>query len=164
LYLPDKNKKHPEPVSFNPLQGQNRDSYSKMIFHLHSPSAGHYTEIVKHLGEQMEVSDWYHVSFDENKIYIDVRAPERNPWKEEIEWKDIIRICYKAQDFLFTDEIYIFSNKREQSYLIPVEADGGFELWNEIIRRGLFDAKLAIKIATADEGLFCWPPDDDKKP
>ncbi len=36
-------------------------------------------------------------------------------------------------------------------------ADGGGDLWGEIINRGLFDAELAIKLATGLEGLHCWP-------
>jgi hypothetical protein len=39
---------------------------------------------------------------------------------------------------------------------------GGPELLDELIRRGLFDAKVAIEAASATEGLFCWPPLDQE--
>ena len=56
-----------------------------------------------------------------------------------------------------SDGIYVFTSERPQSFVIPTEADGGLEVWNELVRRGLFDAELAIKAALAEEGLFCWP-------
>jgi hypothetical protein len=38
-----------------------------------------------------------------------------------------------------------------------MDAEGGQALLDEIIRRKLFPAELAIRAATATEGLFCWP-------
>ena len=106
----------------------------------------------------MSLSSWYHVSFDEEYIYRNVNPPERERWKDQFQWRDIIRICFRpGAEFFDTDELYIFTNKREESYLIPLEADGGSELWGEIVKRNLFDAKLAIKVASALEGLYCWP-------
>ena len=92
----------------------------------------------------MSLEIWYHVSFDEEYIYPN---------------SDIIRICFQIGDFLQTDELYIFTSEREASYLIPIDADGGSELWGEIIERDFFDAGLAIKVATGLEGLHCWPED-----
>jgi len=51
-------------------------------------------------------------------------------------------------------------NQREESYVIPSEADGGPEFWSEVIRRGLFDAELAIEKATQSEGFACYPPEE----
>jgi len=59
---------------------------------------------------------------------------------------------------MYSDEIYVFTTQRPESYLIPTEAKGGSELWSEIIRRGLFGPELAIKAASSVEGLFCCPP------
>jgi hypothetical protein len=56
-----------------------------------------------------------------------------------------------------SDGIYVFTTLRPESFVIPAEASGGAALWNEIVRRGLFDAELAIEAASASEGLFCWP-------
>ena len=108
----------------------------------------------------MELSAWYHVRFDAEKIYRNAEPAGSTAWADELEWKDIIRICFQAGDLWTSDELYIFTNQREESYLIPLEAEGGLELWNEIIQRGLFDATLAVKVATSGEGLFCWPPAD----
>jgi hypothetical protein len=110
----------------------------------------------------MQLTQWFHVHFDETKVYLDVRPPGQEYWKAEFEWGDIIRICYQAHDYLMSDELYIFVKQRKESYLIPVEADGGMDLWNELIHRKLFDADLAIKIAMAHEGLFIWPPEEAK--
>ena len=108
----------------------------------------------------MSLSTWYHVSFDEEKIYRETNPPNGEGWKDELYWKDIIRVCFKVGEDLFdNDEIYIFTDKRDESYLIPTMADGGSELWGEIIHRELFDAELAIKLATGLEGLHCWPED-----
>ncbi len=56
------------------------------------------------------------------------------------------------------DEIYIFTSERPESHVIPTEANGGLQAWDEIIRRGQFDAKRVIKMATISGKLVCWPP------
>jgi hypothetical protein len=109
----------------------------------------------------MQLTSWFHVTFDETKIYLDVRPPGQEFWKAEIGWAEIIRICYQAHDYTMSDELYLFTNKRKESYLIPVEADGGLDLWNELVKRNLFDPELAIRIAMTHEGIFNWPPVKD---
>ena len=109
------------------------------------------------------LSEWYNLSFDDISVYRDVRHPGGEAWKDHFEWKDIIRICFQTGDLYSSDELYIFVTDRKESYLIPMEADGGLELWGEIIDYGLFDAELAIKIATVSEqGLYCWPEITDE--
>lgn len=109
--------------------------------------------------------DWYRVSFDENNVYINIKIPNKKEETDQFQWKDVIRVCFIPYSFYSPDEIYIFTNKRKESYLIPTEAFGGLELWNEIISRNLFDAELAIKAATGNEGeLYCWPEEDDSIP
>jgi hypothetical protein len=116
----------------------------------------------KKLKIRMSLETWYHVSFDENKVFRDVSPPGGEAWKDEFLWEDIIRICFKPSDFLSSDEIYIFTSERPESYLIPTEADGGSDLWGEIIERNFFDAELAIEAATSTEpeALYCWPKDE----
>ncbi len=63
----------------------------------------------------------------------------------------------RGRDFLEPDSLYVFVRQRPESYAIPMEAEGGLELFDELIRRKLFDAELAIRAAMATEGLFCWP-------
>ncbi len=75
-------------------------------------------------------------------------------------WANVERVCFKAEYFAVSDGIYIFTDQRPESYAIPIQARGGQELWNEIVRCGLFDAALAIKALTSTEGLFCWPPQE----
>ena len=104
------------------------------------------------------LSEWYFVKFDEKYVYRDLRPPGKDSWKDRCEWSAIIRICFQAGDLYTSDEMYIFVKNREESYLIPTEANGGGELWGEIIGRKLFDAKLAIEIASdVDGGFYCWP-------
>jgi hypothetical protein len=38
-----------------------------------------------------------------------------------------------------------------------MEACGAPELWNETIKKNLFPPSLAIKVASANEGVYCWP-------
>ncbi|WP_287585440.1 hypothetical protein [Candidatus Borrarchaeum sp.] len=102
---------------------------------------------------------WYNVSFNENTVFLDVNPPDGEEWKAQFQWNDIIRVCFQVGDLWESDDIYIFTNKRPESYVIPTEANGSPECWGEIIRRDLFDAELAIKIASATEGLYCWPED-----
>ena len=101
---------------------------------------------------------WFRVSFDDMNIYIDIDSQEEGESSRDIiNWDDIIRVCYRLWSYLMTDELYIFTNQREESYLIPMECIGGSELWGEIIERELYDAELAIKIMSEDIGIYCWP-------
>jgi hypothetical protein len=72
-------------------------------------------------------------------------------------------VCFKAEGLGVSDGIYVLTSARPESYAIPIEARGGAELWDEILRRKLFDAELAIETASATSGVFCWPPDDAER-
>jgi len=103
------------------------------------------------------VSDWFSVVWDEKEVRLQAAPPTGKPWKQSFRWKDIIRVCYKAEGLEMSDGIYIFTSGRPESYVVPVEASGGSDFWAEILIRDLFDAHLAIEAASALEGLFCWP-------
>ena len=104
------------------------------------------------------IKEWFHVTFDDELINVNIEVPGKWEQKASIIWSEINRICFETGDFMSSDEIYIFISSRPESYLIPTEADGGADLWGEIIEHGLFDAELAIKAATSPEdSLFCWP-------
>lgn len=103
------------------------------------------------------LEDWYQVTFDDQSIYLDIRPNEEAARGTTIQWADIIRVCFKPGNYIVSDEIYIFISERAESYLIPVEASGGNELWMEIIGRNLFDAQLAIDVASKIDGVYCWP-------
>ena len=104
------------------------------------------------------VDEWFRVTFDDEYVRLDVAPPGRDPWKAHFAWAGIVRVCFKAEGLEASDGVYVFTSDRPESYAIPVEAAGGADFWTEVIRRGLFDAHLAIEAASASEGLFCWPP------
>ncbi len=109
----------------------------------------------------MDLNEWYFVEFDSDCVRLSAKPSDAESWTEEFHWDDIIRVCFNASiHYLLSDEIYIFIKQRPESYVIPTEASGGAELWGEIIRRGLFDAELAIKVTISDGGLFCCPPEN----
>ncbi len=103
------------------------------------------------------IEEWFLVRFDEDAIKLQVSPPGRSVWEASIEWERIIRICFKAGDAFDCDEIYIFTDERPESYLIPTEANGGNALWNGILKRRLFDAETAIEAAISTNKLFCHP-------
>jgi hypothetical protein len=105
----------------------------------------------------MELGDWFHVRFDEHGVYRRVESPGKEPWSDQFAWVDVVRVCLEVRDFLESDALYIFTRQRPESYAIPMEAEGGTALLEELIRRRLFDAELAIRAAATPEGLFCWP-------
>lgn len=106
------------------------------------------------------VEEWFFVTFDDEQVRIRAEPPGREPWSSALTWRSIERVCFKAEDFLVSDGIYVFTSTRPEGYAIPMEAKGGAKLWQEIIHRKLFDAELAIEAASATSGVFCWPPDD----
>ena len=111
----------------------------------------------------MAIDTWFHVKFDEEFIDIHLHPPGGEEQRGRIGWDSIVRVCFRPADFLGSDEILIFVEGKEESYLIPVEADGGFELWDQIIDREIFDAELAIKLATSsDEEFHCWPSSEEE--
>jgi hypothetical protein len=101
------------------------------------------------------LAEWYIVRFDETLVSLQVNPPHGTSWSEEIPWKQIIRVCFKTGDWLESDEIYLFTAQRPESYIIPTEANGGQEVWFEILKRNLFDAELAVEAATTNGQLFC---------
>lgn len=110
---------------------------------------------------KLSLDCWFHVNFDADYVYREVNHPISENWQDQFQWKDIIRICFKPGVEIFSsDELYIFTDKRPESYVIPLETDGGSQLWNEIIERELFSAELAIKVATSTDGIYCWPEAD----
>jgi len=68
------------------------------------------------------------------------------------EWLD----CWSASGS--SAPVSIFTSLRPESFVVPTEADGGSELWSEVLRRGLFDANLAGKANTSLGETFVWPP------
>jgi hypothetical protein len=111
------------------------------------------------MATKKDVIAWFHVTFDDKEVTLDVAPPGKAAWKKTIPWTSVIRVCFKP-GYPASDGIYIFTRERPESYAIPMDGSGGPKLWDELIRRDLFSANLAIKAASATEGLLCWP---DKK-
>ena len=97
--------------------------------------------------------EWFHVRYDESTIELECEPPGGEHWTQAIAWESIERIVFKAEDPSVSDGIYLFTRGRKESYAIPAEAAGGADLWKEIIRRGLFDAGLAIEAAGSIGGV-----------
>ena len=104
-----------------------------------------------------ELKEWFHVRWDHLTVYVDVSPPGREAWSATFEWSSVVRVCFKAEDLRVSDGIYVFTSTRPESYLIPIEAEGGSAFWTELVRRGLFDAALSARAMSSTEGLFCWP-------
>lgn len=109
-----------------------------------------------------ELAEWFHVEWDEREVRLDVRPPGRQAWRTSFPWESVRRVCFKGEGLEASDGVYVFTSLRPESFVVPTEADGGGAFWDEVIRRGLFDAGLAIEAASAPTGLFCWPPPEDE--
>jgi hypothetical protein len=108
--------------------------------------------------------EWYSVSFDDSTIALQVSPPDGIAWEKTIAWERIIQVCFKTGDWMESDEIYLFTDERPESYVIPTEAAGGRALWFEIVARKLFAVEMAIQAATTTHELFCSPLKGGQKP
>ncbi len=103
------------------------------------------------------IEEWYRVSFNDEEVFIEAEPPGKKAWQQSFRWNNVKNICFKAEADIVSDGIYVFTTDREESYVIPAEAKGGSEFWEEILNRGLFDSELAVEAATSTGGLYCWP-------
>ena len=100
---------------------------------------------------------WFVVITDDQSIHLSVTPPGRPPWQAVLPWNSVTRVCFEAEGPLVSDSLYLFTRLRPESWVVPVEAQGGTALLQELIRRRLFDPALAISAMTALQGVFCWP-------
>jgi hypothetical protein len=107
------------------------------------------------------LSEWYHLHFDESTVYRNVVPPGGEAWADQFAFKDVVRVCFLTHDLFESDELYIFTSERDESYKIPTEADGGRQLLDELVRRQLFPAEMLIEAVTTEEKLFCYPPAEE---
>ena len=108
--------------------------------------------------DSAEVATWFRVTWDSEQVQLDVEPPGRSAWVASFPWTSVCRVCFKPEGVEASDGIYVFTTLRPESFVIPAEASGGAALWNEIVKRGLFSADLAVTAAIASDGIFCWPP------
>jgi len=107
----------------------------------------------------VKLRDWYRVKFSDAGVQLDVSPPGMAAWKAQVPWTDIVRVCFKVEDGQMSSGWYLFTKDRPESYAVPVEADGGDSVLDELLKRKLFDAELAIQASMALDGVFWWPPD-----
>ena len=107
------------------------------------------------------LDEWFFVTFDDDQVHLRAEPPGSEPWSQSFRWDSIVRVCFKAEDMWVSDGIYVFTTERPESYVIPTEANGGNELWGEILLRKLFDAALATEAIRSTGGLFCWPTTEE---
>jgi hypothetical protein len=106
------------------------------------------------------IHDWYCVRFDSEHVYRDVRPPGGEPWSDCFSWASIVRVCFLTRGLYDSDELYVFTSDRPESYLMPTEADGTHALIDELIHRKLFPPDLMIQAVSTENELFCWPTAD----
>jgi hypothetical protein len=101
---------------------------------------------------------WFRVRCDEHGLTFGASPPGGVSWSEEIAWGDIVRVCYLTGGMFESDELYLFTTGRAESYVIPTEANGGKELVDALLGRGLFSPDLMLEAVATEGELFCWPP------
>lgn len=104
------------------------------------------------------LSDWFFVRCDADGVALDVRPPGGEAWTDRFAWIDVNRVCFKAGGPFDSDEYYVFTATRPESYVIPSEAAGVSDLLDALMARRHFPAEVAIEAATLSEGeIVCWP-------
>ncbi|RMG24233.1 MAG: hypothetical protein D6732_23930 [Methanobacteriota archaeon] len=100
---------------------------------------------------------WFCCSLAEDGVHLSVNRPDNDHWDASFSWKQITKVCFKATDIYSVDVIRIYLDDGTH-YDIPLEAEGGYNLWEQLIDRGLFDSELAAQLRFAENEIRCWPP------
>ena len=105
------------------------------------------------------LDEWFFVTFDDTAVTMKVFPPGKKPWAESFPWESVVRVCFKDEGMMASDGLYVFTSIRPESFVIPTEASGGSEFFDELGRRGLFPGEIMMKaICSTDGGVYCWPP------
>ena len=83
------------------------------------------------------------VRFDDARLYVQGTTPEGDAFEEELQWDDIIRVCFRVGVYVLPDELYLLSEDQHKSYCVDTRVTGGAELFSECLRRNLLDARAA---------------------
>ena len=103
-------------------------------------------------------SQWFHVEFDESLVVMRATPPAKQSWDQSFPWSSVTRVCFKDEGPFASDGIYVFTSLRPESFVVPIEANGGDAFFQALVARGLFPEDLAGKaITSTDGGLYCWP-------
>lgn len=74
-------------------------------------------------------------------------------------WESVTRVCFKDNGPSFTDLLYVFTRERTRALVVPLESEGGGELWRQLPKRGLFPVPLHERATLSMDGrYYCWPP------
>lgn len=104
------------------------------------------------------LSAWYFVAFDDTHIHVRANPPKQQGFAYSFLWQDIHRVCFQDGGLSASDCLYIWVQGQEDSYMIPIEASGGDELFLALNQRGLFpDDLMRQAAASTDGGLYCYP-------
>lgn len=110
------------------------------------------------------VSNWFKIRWTDERIFLDVRTEQ--PWQAEIPWANIERVCLKMEPDAalgVSNGLYVWVAGRPNSYAIPLDGEGGWELTQEMTRRGKLPPDLTIRAMGSVSGVFCWPPESEKQ-
>lgn len=110
------------------------------------------------LARGLRLDSWFHVTFDDTHVHLDVHPPGRPAWQDAFPWSAIVRVCFKDEGLYASDGLYIFTTLRPESFVVPTEADGGDALFVALSERGYFpDEVFRQAISSTDGGFYCWP-------
>lgn len=112
--------------------------------------------------ESLKLENWFVVTWDDEFVYRHVSPPTGEGYEDKFRWVDIKRVCFEATSPYESDNLYIFTNQRPESYVIPLEAKNGEPFWMLVIDKGYFDEKLSVQAMLTPEGMFCYPSLDEK--
>lgn len=108
-------------------------------------------DAASHLGP---VSQWYHVEWNDERILLDVQS--KSPWRAEIPWESIRSICLEmSASPSDSNTAFIWVDGRESSFPVAFDADNGYELVQQLPKRGLFPSELMIEAMGGVGEVFC---------
>jgi hypothetical protein len=118
------------------------------------------SELVAAFGHYSDIAvPWFKSWFDDKTIYLEAKSDNVTIKKEQLLFENINRVCF-SWDPKATDGIYVFTNDRENSHVVPLMSPGSDELVEELIKRGLFSKELIIEADRSKkrETTTCQPP------
>ena len=100
---------------------------------------------------------WFSCHLTDEGVQLSVQEPNNKPWDVSFMWNEISKVCFKAADLYSVDVLRIYLQD-DRHYDIPLEAEGGYALWEKLIEKGLFDEEVAAELRFAENEIRCWPP------
>ena len=107
------------------------------------------------------LDQWFFVSFDDVTVHVKAQPPGRDAWEQSFPWSAIERVCFKDEGIYASDGLYIFTNLRPESFVIPTEGNGGEAFFAALHAKGFFPTEIfSAAISSTDGGTYCWPRTD----